>query len=251
VRIYESPALGAWWPAMAASPDGQTLHLVWQEWAGSERETNYIRGTVSGSSVSWSTTPTKLSTGHSQAILPDVAVDPDGNVHVVWAEVVGAGWGEQYVRYTRLNAGSGSWLPSQRIDPISVAANGIAPSYVSAHVATWKDVESGETTVCVAWHGIKQQDPPVDAEEALLTCSLDGGNNWLRTQNMSRSTTPAGSEISIRPDIVFDSSGNLHVVWQEYSGGASGSIPDDYEIYYASGGIGAGPVYLPLIMKNH
>lgn len=247
VRIYESPApQGAWWPAMAASPDGQTLHLVWQEWNLTTRAINYISGTVSGGSVSWSTTPVVLSTGQAQTIRPDIAVDADGNAHAIWTEIGAGLYDEQYVRYTRLDAGSDSWLPSRRIDT-HVEANKIAPTYVAARVAVWTDSESGEVTVCAAWHGFRTDDPA--AEEALLTCSLDGGNTWAHTQNMSRSTTPAGTEISIRPAIAFDSSGDLHVAWQEFSVG--GDVLYEYEIYYARGGVGAGPVYLPLVMRNH
>jgi hypothetical protein len=116
-------------------------------------------------------------------------------------------------------------------------------------VAAWTDSESGDTTVCVAWHGFRDEEPV--AEEALLTCSPNGGNSWGATLNASRSTTPAGEEVSIRPDIAFDSSGDLHVAWQEYSGGIGGSLLADYEIYYARGGAPPGPVYLPLVMRNH
>ena len=247
--IYVSPAaLGAWWPAMAVSPDEQTLHLVWQEWSATARAIYYISGTVSGGSVTWSTTPVLLSTDHSQAIRPDIAVDDDGNVHVTWTEIGPYGYDEQYVRYTRLDDGSTSWLPSRRIDDTHVEANEIAPTFVAARVAAWTDSESGDTTVCASWHGFRDGDPT--AEEALLTCSQDGGNTWDNTQNVSRSTTPGGAdEISIRPTIEFDSSGDLHVAWQEFSVG--GDVLYDYEIFYSRGGVSGGPVYLPLMLRNH
>jgi hypothetical protein len=115
-------------------------------------------------------------------------------------------------------------------------------------VAAWTDSESGDTTVCASWHGFRfQESSPIQAEEALLTCSLNGGNTWNNTLNISR--TPDVDEVSIRPDITFDSSGDLHVAWQEFSVG--GNVSYDYEIYYARGGAGPGPVYLPLVMRNH
>jgi hypothetical protein len=237
---------------MAAGPDGQTLHLVWEESTLTTKSIKYISATVSGGSTSWSTTPTTLSPGIPQSIRPDIAVDADGNVHVVWPEVVGVygvDYDEQYVRYTRLDAGSGTWLDSWRIDLEHVEANGIAPAYNSAHVATWKDDETGQITVCAAWHGFRSGFQIPEAEEALLTCSLDGGDTWLKTLNVSRSTTSAGTEVSIRPVIAFDSSGNVHIAWQEYSGG--GSVRYDYEIYYVSGKPGAGPVYLPLVSRGY
>ena len=248
--IYVSPAaLGAWWPAMDVSPDGQTLHLVWQEWNATTRAINYISGTVgSGGSVTWSTTPVVLSTDHNQAIRPDIAVDDNGNVHVIWTEIGPAGYDEQYVRYTRLDAGSSSWLPSRRVDSTHVEANEIAPTFVAARLAVWTDSESSDTTVCASWHGFRDGDPT--AEEALLTCSKNGGNTWGDTLNISRSTTQEGAdEISIRPTIAFDSSGDLHVAWQEFSVG--GEVLYDYEIYYSRGGVGSGPVYLPLVMRKY
>jgi hypothetical protein len=252
--IYESTAvMGAFWPAMAASPDKQTLHLVWEERASPTSEAiKYISGTVgSGGSVTWSTTPVVLSTGHTFAIRPDIAVDDDGNVHVTWTEmgalIQSPNVYEQYIRYTRLDAGSSSWLPSRRIDPDYAEVNHDSPTFVAARVATWTDSESGDTTVCVAWHGYREDEPI--AEEALLTCSPNGGNTWGDTLNISRSTTPAGEEVSLRPDIAFDSSGDLHVAWQELEEG--GNVQYDYEIFYARGGVGSGPVYLPLVLRNH
>jgi hypothetical protein len=99
--------------------------------------------------------------------------------------------------------------------------------------------------VCAAWHGFRTS-PQIQAEEALLTCSPDGGNTWNDTQNVSR--TPGALEVSLRPDIAFDSSGDLHLAWQELEGE---NFAYDYEIFYARGGVGGGPVYLPLVLRNH
>jgi hypothetical protein len=249
VRIYESPApLGAWWPALATSPDGQTLHLVWEERTSSSvKDIKYINGTVSGGGVTWSTPPVVLSTNHTHAIRPDIAIDDDGNIHVIWTEIGTGLYDEQYVRYTRLDAGSDSWLPPRRVDSSYVKANKIAPTFVVSRIAVWTNAEDDQTIVCAAWYGFRNEDPM--AEEALLTCSTNGGNIWSTTKNMSRSTTTAGAEISIRPAIAFDSTGNLHAVWQEFSIG--GTVTYDYEIYYATGGVSGGAVYMPLVMKNH
>jgi hypothetical protein len=242
-RIYTSTAFyGSVHPALAIGPDGSTLHLAWENKDTDLRSILYMSGTVSGAAVNWSSAIT-LSTGISRSLRPDLAVASNGDVHVTWAEVGEAGYEhEQYVRYVRYDAVSGLWsYPAVRIDPELVQVHQDSPTYIGPAIAVWE--EDGDTDVCIAWHGFRAGDP--GAEEVLLRCSADGGETWTAaTENVSRSTTQAGWEVSIRPLIAFDISGTLHAVWQERAGS---NVTEDYEVYHSASWR---KVFLPLVVRN-
>ncbi len=238
-RIYTSTAWGSWLPALAAGPNGETLHVVWQDHHALGKTIMYMSGTVSAADVDWSSAIT-LSTGITSSRWSDIAVDSSGTPHIIWGEQGGGGYDEQYVRYTRY--ASGSWIePAERIDPIPVQANKDSPSYIAPCLALWE--KGDQETVCVAWYGFRAGDP--QAEDVLLRCSQDGGDTWTSTQteNVSHSSEE-GWGISFMQSAVFDASGRLHVVWQERAGE---NVRDDYEIYYSRA---MSRVYLPLVMRS-
>jgi len=243
--IYTSTEMGAWSPAMIAGPD-ETLHIVWKEELFSQRAIMYISGTVAGANVNWVPAIT-LSTGIAQSQLPDIAVDPGGNVHVVWGEKVTDGDDDlYYVRYTRYDESAGSWSAPVRIDPLPVQVNTDLPTHIAPRLAWWE--EDSQVTVCVAWYGFRGDDTDSEAEDILLRCSQDGGNDWTgTTRNVSRSrdVPETGWGISFLPSATFDQNGWLHLVWQERAGSA---IVSDYEIYHSHA---QHLVYLPLVMRNN
>jgi hypothetical protein len=229
-------------PALAADPDGNKLHLVWENKGSESSSIMYMSGTVSGSAVSWSPAIT-LSTGITFSIRPDIAVTANGDIHVTWGETIAEDYNEQYVRHIRYDADSDTWDGSAvRIDPNPVRVNEDSPTYIGPAVAVWED--SDETQVCIAWHGFRDGDP--GAEEILLRCSSDGGSTWpSATENVSRSTTQAGWEVSIRPLLAFDTGGTLHIVWQERAGS---DLKTNYEVYYSAS---SHRIFLPLVLRNY
>lgn len=244
-RIYTSTApRGSWWPALATSHDGATLHAVWENRESQfERSIGYMSGTANGAAVSWSSAIT-LSTGITAAIHPAIAVDSSGNVHVVWAEMGPAKHSEQYVWYTRYDTASSTWTTPTRVDPVSVEANQMNPTEVAPSLALWED---SQVEVCVAWYGYRTGD--YIAEEVLLRCSPDGGSTWSSlTRNASRTTTDNEDEVSMRPAIAFDATGHLHVMWQEHPSGAGDQNKVYYEIYYAAELMNK--FYFPLIRRD-
>jgi len=235
-QIYTHTApLGASWPAAAIEPDGSALHLVWEE---NDHHTTtwirYMRGIVGADTVTW-TDPITLSTGVNP-LLPDLAIASDGTLHATWGERIGtAGDDTYYVRYARKPAGE-DWSAPVRIDPRTVATNQNSPTYVDPRLALHE--ADGETTVCVAWHGFREGDERT--EETLVNCSDDGGASWeSATENLSRTDLRA----SIHPAPAFDSTGKLHVVWQERENAEAG-----YKIYYAHA---LSQIFLPLIMRSN
>jgi len=229
-------------PALAADPAGNKLHLVWENKSSQSSSIMYMSGMVSGATVSWSSAIT-LSTGITFSIRPDIAVASNGDIHVTWGETIAGDYNEQYVRYIRYDADGGTWgVSSVRIDPNPVRVNEDSPTYISPAIAVWE--HGDETKVCIAWHGFRDSDP--GAEEILARCSSDGGSTWpSSTENVSRSTTEAGWEVSIRPLVAFDVQGALHVVWQERAGS---DLTTDYEVYYSASWE---RIFLPLVLRNN
>jgi hypothetical protein len=240
-RVYTSTASrGAWWPALAAEQGAEKLHVVWEDRSSLAQSVMYMSGTVSGADVDWSSA-IELSTGITRAINPDIAVDSAGNVHVVWGEIGAGGYDDQYVRYTRYDVASGSWTMPEFVDPNRVLVNEKSPTHIAPRLALWG---SNRTEVCIAWYGFREDDPP--AEEILVRCSRDGGDTWSSaTENVSRSTSDAQEEVSMRPAIAFGASGRLHAVWQERAGQ---DITLEYDIYYAAAMY---QVFLPLVTRNY
>mgnify|MGYP001093604890 CR=1 FL=1 len=250
-RVYTSTAVfGLWFPMLDISPDGKTLHMVWQEvdaeWTGElikEWTIMYGRGEVNGGEVSWASAHS-LSTGSTELVYPAIAADSGGNLHVVWTEMVGEGDLKdkiQYMRYMRYDIASGEWIsPAIRIDDIPVRVNQDNPTYSTPSLALFERHDRVE--VCVAWHGFREGEL---AEDVLLSCSPDGGESWPAPQNVSHSGD--SDEISISPSIAFDASGRLHSVWQEHKAAMGSSVIDNYQIFY-SGALNR--MFLPIVARN-
>lgn len=242
--VHTHTATGSWYPVLTVGPHEETLHLVWEERASADvRAILYMSGTLNGTTVDWSP-PLTLSTGITLSVWPDIAADAGGNLHVVWGEQIGAEALEQrqqYVRYARYDATSGSWSTREDpIDPQPVRVNELRPTDI-APVLTLRE-QGDRVEICVAWHGFREGEQVEPAEEVLLSCSQDEGQSWSAPQNVSRS--PGKDEISIAPAITFDAWGRLHTVWEEHIGT---SVVHDYEVYHAHG---LDQVFLPLVMRS-
>lgn len=232
---------GIWQPRVAWQADTQTLHVVWEQTVaasgGNLHTTWYVSGAWSPSHVTWST-PYRLSPEGQMAVRPDVGVDANGNVHVVWAELIGddiARPDAQYVNYRRLEGSQ--WTHAVRLDPQPVLINTINPTWIR----TSMDVKGN--SLCVTWHGYRN-DASEEKEEILLRCSVDGGQTWLMVLNGSR--TP--QSLSLYPVIAIDDEEGAHLVWEEYQGG--GDFFHDYDLLYTTGPSELYPIFLPIILRR-
>jgi hypothetical protein len=117
-----------------------------------------------------------------------IAVDPSGNLHVVWQDNTP---GNHEIYYKRSTDGGATWSASQRLtwttggslEPI-IAVD----SSANLHVV-WYDETPGKT-------------------EVYYKQSTDGGATWSTSQRL---TWTSGK--SDGPAITVDSSGHLHLVW--------------------------------------
>ncbi len=244
-RVYTSSSGLSWFPALAVSPDGEDMHVVWEKMIlGSGRYVMYMRGTVSDAVVSWAS-PITLSTGITLSVKPDIATSSSGDVHVVWGEVnkeSGSTSSHSYVRYRRYEANSDEWTSAKRIDAQAVYVNEINPTDTAPRMALWE--RNDQVTLCVAWHGFRDGE---SAEDALISCSQDGGDTWASSRTMSPTPNDVetDADISIWPSIAFDSSGTVHGVWQQRV-----EIINEtsyYETYYNHA---LHQVFLPLVTRS-
>lgn len=172
-------------PRIAVDNNGY-LHLLWidnRTGSGDLYYTKSIDGGTGWSAFDLISTALESSSG-------DMAVEPDGTVHVVWMER--QSFQNYYVEHGEKSDG-GSWLtstvtiePGFQLDP-AIAVDG---NYI--YVIWQKRVEPGNPNI---WYSYK---PIADTNWAVPSPITD--------------TVPS----SFAPDVAVDSNGNVHVVWQEH-----------------------------------
>lgn len=219
------------YPSLTTDPSGNVLHMVWSQDFENNTRVMYMTGTISLGSVTWSE-PLILS-ADTNVWKPNIAVAPNGDIHVVWSERLGART-NIYLHYNRYSGGS--WQGTVDIGGgVPYEVNDNNPSALKPIVA----VSADSNTVCVAWNAY----PAVTAtaEDIFLTCSENRGQSWSARENVSQSF----SAISINPSLLIDADGQVHVVWQEQTGS---DINDDYQIFYARR-LGHA-VFMPLVLRQ-
>ncbi|MBI2908910.1 MAG: hypothetical protein HYX92_14805 [Chloroflexi bacterium] len=172
-------------PSVAADTVGNA-HLVWQDKTSGRSEILYRRWDGNA----WSpATRVSLSTG--QAISPAVTTDSFGLVHVVWSDDA---TGNYQVLYRK---GDGnSWMQAETLsralgDSLGAAIAAAGPQR-EVHVA-WYENSSGN------WEVIYRR-----------WSAAGGGDSWSPAQNLSQN-----NGASVSPTLAADSSGRVHILWQD------------------------------------
>lgn len=146
------------------------------------------------------TTPQRITWTSGTSLDPVIALDSQGQVHVVWYDET-PGNGEIY--YKKSTDGGTTWTGSKRLTWTSGSSAGATLA-----------VDSSDN-LYVAWHDFT----PGNAE-IYYKKSTDGGNTW--TGNKRVTWSQGGS---YEPALAFDSSAYLHLLW-------SNATPGNNEIYY-------------------
>ncbi|MHA1651313.1 MAG: hypothetical protein ACTSYB_14065 [Candidatus Helarchaeota archaeon] len=213
-------------PSIAVGASG-TIHIVWYDqtdgWWGTDNEIMYRNYTPN---VGWSS-PKIISDDITQwnngsSYCPDIAVDPSGNVHVVWYDGTDGWWGiDTEIMYTNYSPSSGWSSPIVISDDASLWNNG--SSYIPSIVAD----SSGK--IHVVWHDNTKGWWGTDFE-IMYTCYTPG-SGWTSPIVISDTVTVWNNGYSYFPVIAADNSGNLYVVWQDSTDGGWGT---DDEIMFNS-----------------
>lgn len=226
-----------WYPRIAVTPDGTSIHLVWEQVVdlaeGARYEVWYVKGTLSGSNVTWGQAR-RLSPQGQYALRPEIVLNAQGYPHVIWTEALPP-LGRptaQYIDYRFQNAQG--WSIPIRIDPYNAAVSNLNPTYVQAEIALH------ENRLCVAWHASRD---PNAKEELLLTCSENQGSTWGTTVNVSN--TP--EKLSLYPHLLFNRQGKLLLTWIESN---STKWLWDYNPFFRSEKTNLYKLYLPITLRN-
>ncbi|RME36246.1 MAG: hypothetical protein D6793_06065, partial [Thermoflexia bacterium] len=206
-QVAASGSGGVFYPDLALA--GDQVHVVWEQLSQSGSAVTYtvfhISATVGLEGPVWAT-PMPLSPPGENGQRPAVAADGIGRLHVAWTDYITDT--EQYVRYRRLD--STGWSSVQTVSEKPLRVNKIRPTVV------WPAIAARGDQVCIAWHGF-YPDATMEAEEVFLRCSQDGGQTWGGVMNVSRSP----DRLSLMPAIAIGSDGTVHVLWEEFQGGAN------------------------------
>jgi hypothetical protein len=200
------------------------LHVVWMdetdgEW-GNDFEIMYTNYT---STMGWSKATiisddnTKWNTGESWN--PSIAIDNMGTIHVVWEDnTPNIKWGNDYeIMYTNYTSATG-WSNATVISDDQTKWNiGISslPSIA---------VDNGGS-IYVVW--VDNTPGQWGSDFEIMCTNYTAAIGWSNASVISDDNTNWNTGDSRNPSIAIDKSGNVHVVWEDYTLG-------DGEIMYAN-----------------
>lgn len=185
------------YPAASVDSSGN-LYVSWREdISGNNMEIYLKKSTNSG--TNWGAIK-RLTWNSGDSASPQIATDSSNNVHIVWNDNSS---GNYEIMYKKSTNGGANWSASQRLTwntghstlPFIAAGSG------SIIYIVWNDNVSGN-------------------HEIYFKKSTNSGNNW---SSPGRLTWNSGD--SSAPVITVDSSGNLHLVWEDQT-------PGKCEIFY-------------------
>jgi PKD repeat protein len=168
------------YPVTAVGPSGK-MHSIWIDDRNGPYGVFYSYSINKGNA--WgAVTKVDPSQGSDDQLAPDVAIGPDGTVHVAWTDYRGD---QPEVRYANNKDKASGFNPSVRVDDAPAGAFAVSPSIGVA--------ANGSATV--AW-----LDGRDGAARCRITYSLNGGTSWR-----SSIEVPGSDTISTRspPDLAM------------------------------------------------
>jgi len=233
---------------IAVDPSGN-LHVLWNDNTPGNPEIYYKKSTDGGST--WASSQRLTWTSGSWG--PAIAVDPSGNLHVVWHDDTP---GKQEMYYKKSTDGGSTWASSQRLTWTSgrsycypaIAVDSLGnlhivwadntpgneeiyytkstnagASWTASKRLTWTAERSNNSRIAVDPSGnphLVWDENKSGHDETYYKKSADGGAAWTTAKNLT--WTPGDSYLGA---IVVDPSGNLHVVNQD-------NTREGFEVYY-------------------
>ena len=184
-------------PAIAVDASGN-LHVVWEDDGAGNEEIYYMKSSDGG--TTWSGKSQRLSWTSGLSRSPVIAADSSDNIHAVWADTTPGKW---EIYYTKSTDGGSTWMTSQRI--------------------TWNTGLSWFPDIAVDPSGhihVVWEYGNAENIDIFYKKSTNGGATWLPGQGLTWN-----SGASQYPALTADSSGKIHVAWQD-------DTPGRWEINY-------------------
>ncbi len=214
-------------PAIAIDNNG-VIHIVWTdttmaEWSagGTDWEILYANYTAAGWSNATCISDDYTGWNNDYSQDPDIAIDQDGNIHVVWREDTDGTWGTDqeimYVNYTAAGWSNATCISEYYESKLNIgdSANpSIAIDNIGNLHVVWNDDTDGQ------WG--------TDIDIMYTNYTATG---WSNATVISDDFTDWNTGLSASPDIAIDNNGVIHVGWTDVTPGPWGS---DYEIMYTN-----------------
>ncbi|MHA1384334.1 MAG: CARDB domain-containing protein, partial [Candidatus Helarchaeota archaeon] len=214
----------SWEPSISIDKNG-VVHVVWWdqtagEW-GADSEIMYTNYTATG----WSnaTVISDDSTGWNDGnsvTTPDISIDSDGIIHVVWGDDTDGEWGTDLEIMYVNNTGNG-WTNA---------------TVISDDSSGWNDGTSDRPSIAiddngninVVWHDDTDGEWGSDIEIMYIN---NAGTGWTNATVISDDSSGWNSGTSERAGLIIDHNGNILVFWDDDTNGEWGT---DIEIMYVN-----------------
>ena len=177
-------------PFVAVGPN-KVIHVVWNDSSSGKNEIFHKRSTNGG--TVWSYLK-RITWSNENAVFPNIAVDSNNHVHLVWQDY---SYGNYEVLYRKSTNIGISWSSTTRLTWNS--GGSMAPVIA---------IDSNDN-MYVVWGNSYASD-----SEIFYKKSTDGGSSWSILKRLTWSTN-----LSTDPTVVIDSSDNVCVAWEETIGG--------------------------------
>ena len=237
-------------PTIAAD-SGNGIYVAWDSYESGNYEIYFKRSTDKGQT--WSARQ-RLTWTSGWTEWPDIAVDINDHIHIVWSDGT-PGNGEIF--YKRSSDGGVTWSVLKRLTwsinnsagpktaadlggGIHVVWNDACPdpdqviyknsldggtSWSAPTQLTWTsdwswypEIAALDTGVHVVWREVDPDDGNIS--QIRYKSSPDLGSSWGTTVQLTWN-----NKVSAEPSVTVDISGAVHIVWYDYN-------PGNYEIYY-------------------
>jgi predicted neuraminidase len=181
------------WDAAIAVDSSDGLHVFWADAIPGNFEIYYKKSPDGG--VTWSTNK-RLTWTADDSFGPSIAVDPSGDLYAAWYDYTP---GPADIYYKKSTDGGAVWSTTKRLT--WTADNSFYPYLIAG--------ASGH--LYVAW-----EDETPGKAEIYFKKSSDGGAAWSINKRLTWN-----ADDSWTPAIAFAPSGDLHLVWSDYTPGNS------------------------------
>ncbi|MHA1379644.1 MAG: hypothetical protein ACTSRG_14830 [Candidatus Helarchaeota archaeon] len=208
-------------PSLAVD-NANNVHVVWEDYTpgewGTDAEIMYANRTASGWSNATVISDDSTLWNNGSSNNPSITFDSKDNIHVAWEDYTPGAWGND-IEIMYANRTASGWSNATVISDDSTLWNNGVSKYPSIAV-------DNKDNIHVAWYDTTLGEWGNDIEIMYTERTASG---WSNATVISDDSTLWNNGDSFYPSIAVDSTGNVHVAWQDSTDGEWGT---DIEIMY-------------------
>jgi ribosomal protein L31 len=209
----------SWSPSLAVDTLGN-VHIAWEDYtdyAGSGIDIDIFYKRWDASTSLWTTTEVVSTESTATASSPSIAIDVAGNVHISWhdgTDYAGAGT-DCDIFYKYWDASTSSWTITE---------------LVSTESTSWSALSSLAVDVAghvyIAWWDQTDYAGSGTDDDIFYKYRDASTSSWTTTEVVSTEST----SWSYDPSLAIDTSGNVHIAWEDFTDYAGAGT--DRDIFY-------------------